>query len=471
MLTPLRNWPVWLCALVVVTVVLAVRLYWSFTFPVVWVDETHFIAQAFELYRNHTLFVWGLNTERSVMWMPPGYFFVLAGAYELFGYSFDVSRWVSTVAYLGSFALCLTLVSRALAGWRQWLGLVLLGITFLAPYTLMTANIARMDALYLLIFLLSMFAAIRGLPALGLALVMIGAVVHFNAVYFLLPYAAFALCIIVQRKTLEVRAIELVAMAVALAILGGYASYVLGNLAGFIEDMRFQFQFKDIENPMGGPRGWLMLALVSAVAIVQLVIHRGFSTASWVAFYGVGFYALALNGKAAWYAFAYNVGLCLLLLSVVLASKNLNARLAKGLLVLCFGGVLWLWGSHLDRGESMLDQLKPTLANIHKPLITQTEIDKINMALKVLPQGSRVTFGSTGLEPFFFEQIAEQNLVWSMHVNTVTNPFPMRAVDYWVFCDSVWFPDIFIYDWDGYKRQGQDIGCRIDQLNHAHARN
>lgn len=75
-------------------------------------------------------------------------------------------------------------------------------LAFLSPYSLAIANVGRMESLYSLIFLLSLLAALKRHYVLGLALVLLGATVHYNAVYFLLPYAVLVAWKIVRRESL-----------------------------------------------------------------------------------------------------------------------------------------------------------------------------------------------------------------------------------------------------------------------------
>ena len=60
------------CMVLLVAVVLFVRLALGMEFPIPWNDETAFISQAFEFSRTGSFYVYGLNSERVVMWMPPG---------------------------------------------------------------------------------------------------------------------------------------------------------------------------------------------------------------------------------------------------------------------------------------------------------------------------------------------------------------------------------------------------------------
>ncbi|MES2819194.1 MAG: hypothetical protein V4812_09460 [Pseudomonadota bacterium] len=456
------------CAALVLTVVLLIRLTLGFEFPIPWNDETAFIAQAFEFSRSGSFFVWGLNQERLVMWMPPGYMLLLAGVYKLFGYSFEISRWVSCVLYLGVFGIALTLVRGCLQGWRQRLALGLMLLAFLSPYALAISNIARMEALYGLIFFASLLAALRGKPALGLALVLLGATVHYNAVYFLLPYGGLVLWTLVRRESLRIGPGELLALVVAMLALAGYGLFVIKHIDGFWQDMRFQFDFKLGAPLMGGRPGWTLLLGLLAIPIIQLLTHRRFGAEAWLSLYGVAFVALALNGHSMWYYFAYGFGFWLLLLGVLVSSAAVGKahwRMAWALLAL---GLAVPLGYYTSRSTPEFDPLKPRLSSLSRDFLAGRELQRVRDFIQALPADSTVSFGYSGVEPYFFDDLANAKVRWSIPGHSVIQVFPARSLDYRVLCDSALFPPyLFVYDWDGYPRKGQDSGCTVIPLNPA----
>ena len=454
------------CMLFFVSSVLLVRLALGMEFPIPWNDETAFISQAFEFSRTGSFYVYGLNSDRVVMWMPPGFMLLLAGVYKVFGYSFEMSRWVSSVLYLGLGMVALLVVRASLCGWRRQLGILLMLVAFLSPYALVIANVGRMESLYSLLFMLSLLAALKRQYVLGLALVLFSATVHFNAVYFLLPYAVLVGWKIVRRESLTVGSWELLALVLAAVALGGYGLFVLKNIAGFLEDMRFQFAFKLGSSVMGGASGWTLLAVCFCIPAFQLAVHRRFATEVLLSLYGIAFIAMALNGHSMWYYCAFNFGFWLLILGI-LASGNVLARpITRGaslVVALLLFGQLCYYGY---RSTPELDPLKPSLGKFARDFLPEGEIDKVRAFVRALPPGTTVSFGYSGVEPYFFADFAKSGALWTGSAHSVTQVFPARAVDYRVLCDSVMFPAyLSIYDWDGFPRKSQDSGCNITRLS------
>jgi hypothetical protein len=459
------HWPMLACAVLVGAVVLFIRIGLGFEFPIPWNDETAFTSQAFEFSRTGSFFVYGLNSERVVMWMPPGYMLLLAGIYKLFGYSFEISRWVSTLLYLGSFGVGLTIIRATLTGWRQILAMLLMLVAFLSPYSLAIANIARMEALYTLIFLLSLLAALRGKYALGLALVLLGATVHYNAVYFLLPYGALVFWKIVRRETLSIGPGELLALVIAALALAGYGLFVIKHIDGFWQDMRFQFDFKLGSPVMGGREGWALLGVVLLVPLLQLIAHRRFGAEALLSLYGVAFIAMALNGHSMWYSYAYNFGFCLLLLGVLVSTATLSQVCWRVGCAVIACGLIYQLALYASSGNPQIDALKPRLSMLSRDFLPAAEIQKVRTFIAGLPADTTVSFGYSGVEPYFFADFARAGARWTGSAHSVTQVFPARRVDYRVLCDSAMFPAyLSVYDWDGYPRKSQDNGCAITRL-------
>lgn len=459
------HWPMTIAAVMVVAVVLFIRLFLGFEFPIPWNDETAFTSQAFEFSRSGSFFVWGLNSERVVMWMPPGYMLLLAAVYKLFGYSFEISRWVSCLLYLGSFGIGLAIIRATLTGWRHHFGLVLMLAAFLSPYSLAISNIARMEALYTLIFLLSLLAALRGKYGLGLALVLLGATVHYNAVYFLLPYAVLVLWKILHRETLSIGPGELLALVISALALAGYGLFVIKHINGFLSDMQFQFAYKLGSPVMGGREGWSLLGFTLLIPFMQLIVHRRLGAETLLSLYGVAFIAMTLNGHNMWYYFAYNFGFWLLLMGVLASSALLGKvwwRVGCFLIASC---LLYQLGHFVNRSTLEFDSLKPRLSMLSRDFLAPHEIKRVRTFIAGLPADATVSFGYSGVEPYFFDDFAKAKARWSISGHSVTQVFPARVLDYRVLCDSSLFPGyLFVYDWDGYPRKGQDSGCTITRM-------
>lgn len=459
------HWPMLVCAALVGAVVLFIRTGLCFEFPIPWNDETAFIAQAFEFSRTGSFYVYGLNSERVVMWMPPGYMLLLSGVYKVFGYSFDISRWVSTLLYLGSFGVGLAIVRATLAGWRQMFALVLMLVAFLSPYSLAISNIARMEGLYTLIFLLSLLAALRGKYALGLALVLLGATVHYNAVYFLLPYAVLVLWKILYRETLSIGPGELLALVIAALALAGYGLFVIKHIDGFWQDMRFQFDYKLGSPVMGGREGWTLLGLLLLIPCLQLIVHRRLGVEALLSLYGVAFIAMALNGHNMWYSFAYTFGFWLLLLGVLTSLSVRSGKAFRIAAVLVLSGLTYQLGYYAWRETPQFAPLTANVGMFSRDFLPAQEIQRVRDFIAGLPADATVSFGYSGVEPYFFEDFVVANARWSISGHSVTQVFPARNLDYRVLCDSAMFPAyLSAYDWDGYPRKSQDTGCQIISL-------
>ena len=193
----------------IATVIACLHVFLPFRFPIPWPDETSFVAPAYELARHGTLYVWGMNPDRVVMWMPPAYFIALAALFKIFGYSFALVRWASAACVLAAAWVAGRLIETLAAGRLAVLLHALTAAAFLSPYVLMSGNIGRMEALLCLVMLASLAACVRGLPVLGAALVAGAATIHFNAVFFTLPAAAWFAWLLATRRGVAARWVEL----------------------------------------------------------------------------------------------------------------------------------------------------------------------------------------------------------------------------------------------------------------------
>ena len=454
-----------LCPALVVAVVLFVRIGMGFEFPIPWNDETAFIAQAFEFSRSGSFFVWGLNQERLVMWMPPGYMLLLAGVYSVFGYSFEISRWVSCLLYIGALLIVWLIVCNQLTGWRRGLALGFVTLAFLSPYALAISNIARMESLYVLLFMLSLLAALQGKQVLALALVLFTATVHFNAVYFLLPFAVLTGWTIIRRESLLVGPGELLALVLAALALAAYGLFVIKHIDAFWQDMQFQFAFKLGSPVMSGPKGWMLLGGLLLLTLVQLRLQRRFSAGVVLSLYGIAFIAMALNGHSMWYHFAYALGFMLLLIGVLASLRSSSGKALSVAATLAITALSYQLASYAWRDTP---QFAPLVANARlfpRDVLDDAELQQVRDFIAALPPKSTLSFGYSGVEPFFFADLARADALWSIPGHSVIQVFPARNLDYRVLCDSAMFPAyLFAYDWDGYPRKGQDSGCALIPL-------
>ncbi len=431
-----------------------VRSALGFQFPVPWPDETCFLAPAFDLAHAGSAFDPGLNPDRVVMWMPPGYMVVLALVFRLFGYSFSLARWVSTLFCLASLAIAGLLTLRLTNGLRRILIAWATGLVFVSPVMLVDSNIARMEMLFCFIILASLSWLLSGRPYVSAALVVIAALVHFNAVYFVFPLVVcftldLSLCSIPRPGRYDWLALGIAAIAVS--TYGIYAAY---NWPGFVADMRFQFAAKafyghdDPAHPV-----WLVWAgLVGALPSI-LVRTRVVVAPAW---FGVAFLVMDYEGHELWYDYSLPLGFLLILLSLTSASTRVwHGRSAwtigmAGLVVLAS-----------TRVTPALQPLLPRWSMISRSVIAPKEIAKVREFIGTLHSGETVNFGWSGLEPLFFNDLAQAGAHWSIIRHSVTQVWPLRASDWRVRCDSSeWPPFLFQFDID-VPRVGVDTGCDI----------
>ena len=466
----------WLCAALVGAAVVFIRMRLGFAFPVPWNDETTFLAQAFAFKETNSLFVWGLNTERDVMWMPPGYFLVMGTLFKLFGYSFALARSISAVLYLGAFAIFLRLAWRHAGKQQRALVALALGLAFLSPYSLAISNLARMEALFSAAILLSLLAACRRQPLIGLALVLCAALVHFNATYFLLPYACWLLWLLLRRRTLQVTPPALLCLLGALALWALEGRYVLHNLDGFVHDMRFQFAIKTSSPPFMGRRGQLE---IGALLLIPVLLSLGIaqrerqtraaaathpsqeSVAPWLALYGISFVMLALNGHMLWYFYAFNFGFALLLLALATDwhPPTLAWRAVRATLVI---SCLVALGHYGFREHRTFSPLLANLSRFGESVVSDPDRQRIARFVRRLTPEQSVSFGFTGIEPFFFDDFAASGARWTIGAHDVTQWLPTRSYDFRIRCNSPLWPSyIFKYDWDGYPRNNRETSCDI----------
>ena len=434
--------------------ILVVRLCLSFRFPVPWPDETGFLAPAFKLATTGSLFDPGLNPDRIVMWMPPGYMVVLAAVFRLVGYSFAVARWVSSLCCLGSLAVVGVLACGVAAGWRRWLMFGAAAAAFLCPQMLADSNFARMEMLFCLVILLSMAAMRARRPYVSASLLAFAGLVHFNAVYFV-PAVALAFAWEVWRCRGLPRAgrWDWLAMGAAGLAVGFYGVLIAFNWQGFVTDIKFQFAFKagvagmDQDHP-----AWVILLGLFASLPAFLGPAR-----AWVpALFGLAFLVTVNQGHELWYDYGQPLGFLLILL---------------GLLSAPAGKIRWacVWpagtaAAVLAASVHINPTLRPLLPGwsaLNRPVFAPAELGRVHAFVAGLHPGDRVDFGWSGLEPFFFSDFSASGAQWLMIRHSVTQVWPLRPSGWRVRCDSSVLPrGVFVFDID-YPRVGADSGCAV----------
>ncbi len=451
--------------LLIISAVIFIRIGRAFEYPIPWSDETSFIAQAYSLYTTGSLFNYGLNPERALMWMPPGYMVLLAATYKILGYSFDISRWVSSLFYIAAYIVTLKLAYKIAQG-RSLLFLTFITtFCFMSPYGLAISNIARMESLYIFLFSLSSLCYLNGYRLAGLSLALIAATVHFNAFYFLLPYTAYALHSVIFRKKITFHLSELAAASVSVSILALYLILIFNNLHGFIEDMQFQFGWKSLSRAEDTtPLLLISISLIFALIVLAFINKRNADPIV-IACFGVAHILLKLNGYNMWYEFSLCTGILLIIFSLAMSVSHDKRPRINQLLrfaVIALTPVLIYFANHPTRYFS---ELQKQGLDLSTHFLERGTIEEIKSQLRTLPANSQITFGYSGVEPFFFEEMSKAGIQWQIPTYSPTQKDPLRKIDYRIFCDSPMFPSyVQLFDEEAYKRKGLFNGCKIIKI-------
>jgi hypothetical protein len=270
----------------------------GFTFPPPWIDEAWFLWQAKAVADTGTLVAPQLHPERPILWMPPGYFVAAGAAFVLLGFDFALARALSLVCLLGCFVV--------LARWLRDLphpfaALLLAGAYFLGPTFVATGNVARMEAL-LLVLVLAGFALLRGArPWTGLALLAASPLVHPNGLWFL---AGGAVCIGLRARLgaalARPGALDQAVWAAVTAAWLGYAAFAAAFAEAFVHDLGHQLARKTAAGELAAAADSRLLALALLVALA-FRLRRAIPDAVPLACLAASALAAASVGQEYWY--------------------------------------------------------------------------------------------------------------------------------------------------------------------------
>ncbi len=248
-------------------------------YPTPWPDEAHFLWQANSIAENNTLFCPELNTDRTIMWQPPGYLIFVGTVFKVFGSSLNIGRSISLLLMIVLFLMLMSLTTHY---GNRWSVLFICSLFFLNSRFIACGNIARMEALLLFLVLAAVLLIQRNKSLFGLALLAVTPIVHFNGFYFAL--FGFALVIFKGELFTIIRSFTrtkiLILIAVA-AIWIGYAILIASNWDSFVLDMKYQFSRKEdafiwqllIENEALLLYLFLLIGIVIAIKLEIRVIE------------------------------------------------------------------------------------------------------------------------------------------------------------------------------------------------------
>ena len=442
------------------SIMILCRACFGFQFPVPWPDETGFVSPAYNLAFTGSLFDAGMNPDRIVMWMPPGYMVLLAGAFRVFGYSFALVRWISAGFVLAALAVAASVAWRATSGWRRPLAVAAIALAFVSPGMLLTGNNGRMESLFCCLMLLALAAGTANRLYLMTALLGFGALVHPNAMYFL-PILPIAFGARAWSGTLSLPGrCGWLALALCAVAWCAYVALIVTHWPGFVQDMRAQIAVRqwNMANPEYSRRylyAAFLLLLWRAVAV------RRFDRGMLLACFGVSFVAMVNVGREIWYDYGLPLGFALLAVGLLSETQS-PPRGRRSAVTLAAALVSFAMIPFLClRTTPTMRSLLPTAAMLDRNVVPASDIAKVRRFISTLKSGDTVDFGWTGFECFFLGDLDRVGARWTIIRHSVTQSKPLRGSDWRVACDSDEIPKMLLRFDMSFKRQGLKSGCDI----------
>ena len=250
-----------------------------------------------------------LNPDQPSMLYGGGYAAAVGLFMRAFGYSLETARHFSWLCLAGAWSLTALVLARW--PWRP-LWLALSGLYFLAPVHVVAANVARPEALVLLVATLGYWRLLNGAPLQAIFLCGLGVIVHPNALYFLLGVLGYVALLpdLWRRLWRPTRADGVVmALCVVPVLLSGWM--ILRIWEHWFGFFRLQLEYNVTYGPVEKLvvfRWWLAGAAGGALAARALRLPA----AIWLV-YGTMALLAALMGGEMWYEVYKLTGLMTLL--------------------------------------------------------------------------------------------------------------------------------------------------------------
>lgn len=219
----------------------------SFAFPIPWSDESGFLWPAISFQRNWSLLAPQLNPYRPILWMPPGYAVFAGSIFKVFGFSYSLARNLSMACMIFAFFMLAWTTRR----YRfSLVSLVVLGVYFLDEQFVVAGNVARMEALLLLVVTAGFLLLQNQRHTYkGLALVALSPLIHPNGLYFVL--SAVAYCLLdgrFRRRNSHLTRLDAIFILSTLAAWLIYSVHISQHWHYFLNDIAVQFQRKGDRN-------------------------------------------------------------------------------------------------------------------------------------------------------------------------------------------------------------------------------
>jgi len=250
-------------------IVLLYALLWhisSFHFPVPWIDEAHFLWQSINFAEENTLLAPQLNSDRDIMWMPPGFMVFYGIVFKAVPFSLQAARVIVLTTTILSIILLLKIISK---NSRLWVAATAGCLFFLGPPFIFLGNMARMESLLLLIVIGGYFFLQQKKAHLASALFLISPLIHPNGLFFLVGGCLHSILIWKQNNIKN--NMKFLVLVFPLVLWSLYIFYIISNWEGFISDMNYQFSRKiNNNNPLRATETFHIISFIILIGIYGL---------------------------------------------------------------------------------------------------------------------------------------------------------------------------------------------------------
>jgi hypothetical protein len=385
----------------------------SFSFPIPWTeDEAVFLWPAISFQETNSLYAPELHPDRPIFLMPPAYMIVSGILFKVFGFSLAFARTLSLIFMVAAFIL-LVCMTRKYGFYLP--SLLLCGFFLLSKQFVVTGNVARMEALLLLVVVAGFFLLQMERDYKALALLSVSPLLHPNGVYFFAAAVIyFFLCGRFRARGWTLNNSDKIFIGLSLLMWLAYTLYVGYHWQYFLSDMSLQFGRKvnkltldNLLNQLSEKN--VMLSLLTLFCLgyslkenVEAIFLLALGAPAWV---------INRIGNEMWYDVFDS--LFYLLLSIVLlhVARHLSARITiwkskaiqHGILAI-FTLCVLLWNYRMGTIEGPIDYpADMTWAGMHMteegvPYLNNSDVTKVRAFLNSLESADHVA--SVEMYPF-----------------------------------------------------------------------
>ena len=322
----LERWSYGLILIAVLAVSFHVHRRAGLTLPNPWSDEPWDLWAGKAWVETGRFMAPELNPDRPVVLYGGGYADAVGLFMRAFGFTLETARWLSWWGLAGAW------IATSLLLWRlPWSHLLLglSGLYFLGPAHVVAGNMARPEALVLLIATLGYWFLIENQPLKAIFLCGLGVIVHPNALYFLLGTLAYVATAptLWRRLWPPTRGDWIAVVACSIPVLLS-AAMLWSRWEWFYEDffvnaLTYNLKYNPLSK-LADFRWWL--ALLGGLFMAARLMRR--RSAIWM-LYGLAALLVALMGGEMWYDVYKMTGFMVLLTGGPVVLCQIGERLGQ----------------------------------------------------------------------------------------------------------------------------------------------